>query len=642
MGKLYLKALSILSLSALLTSCGFILSSGDISNNGSDVGSETSSIDNDTDVSVDSGVSSGDYVPSETDITISLANNSSSTSDSTKVEISGNILTINALGTYVVSGSLSDGQLLIKATKTSSIEDVIVVLNGVSITCDSGAPIFSSGTAKLKMFKADGSVNYVHDARSSSTASSYTGDDNAAIFSDKKLKIFGSGKLSVEADFNNGVGSDKGVELKNGELSIISYNHCIKSHEKIELGGVIGEDEGGTFNLKSLTGSCLRSDSETNLDEDTSTYFLTSITQGTYVMVSEYDAIEIDGLLNISGGDIDITTGGLDKTAHGSSSSYTLTTDMDSRKGIKCDHDISISGTTTDISLDCFDDGVHSNSNITISGGAFSVAVATSSKKSTSTGGPGGGSSTKGSDAIHADENVTISGGAINVVKSYEAIEGTTITISGGTTYCIASDDGVNAANGDEESGSQYQLNISGGYLYIDSGGDGLDSNGSITMSGGMVVVSGPSSNGDAPIDTGDQYKMSISGGILVAYGSSGMATGPTSGSQYSILAKHSSVVSSSSYYLLVNSSGTILYAIKPYTKSSISGGSSSYSYSLAFSVPSLSNGTYYLKTSSNYTGGEEVFKQVYINGSVSSSLQIATWSWSSSNVHVTYGSGGR
>lgn len=642
MKKSYLKALSTLSASLFIASCGFDFPNGSISNDGSDVGSETSSIDNDTDVSIDSGVSSGDYVPSETDIAISLANNSSSASDSSKVEISENIITINSLGTYVVTGSLSDGQLLIKATKTSSIEDVIVVLNGASIACDSGAPIFSSGSAKPKLFKADGSVNYVHDARSSSTSSAYTGDDNAAIFSDKKLKVFGSGKLSVEADFNNGVGSDDGVELKNGELSIVSYNHCIKSHEKIELGGVVGEDEGGSFSLKSLTGSCLRSDSETNIDEDTSTYFLTSITQGTYVMVSEFDAIEIDGLLNISGGHIDITTGGLDKTAHGSSSSYTLTTDMDSRKGIKCDHDISISGTATDISLDCFDDGVHSNGSISISGGTFSVAVATASKKSTSTGGPGGGSSTKGSDAIHADGNVVVSGGTINVVKSYEAIEGTTITFSGGTTYCIASDDGVNAANGDEESGSQYQINIAGGYLYIDSGGDGLDSNGSIAMSGGVVVVAGPSSNGDAPVDTGDQYKMSISGGLLVAYGSSGMATGPTTGSQYSILAKHSSVVSSSSYYLLTNSSGVILYAIKPYAKSSISGGSSSYSYSFVFSAPNLSSGTYYLKSSSSYTDGEEVFKQVYINGSVSSSSQIASWSWSSSNVHATYGSGGR
>ena len=564
----HLKVLSLMSLLFLLAGCGgsslIADDSGTIPSDSA--GSETTSIDNNTDVTIDDNVTSGSYITNSSDIIITLIDNASTTSNSSCVVISGNVITINTVGTYVVSGTLSDGKIIITASKTSSVEDTEIVLNGVSITCSTAAPIYSSGTSKLKLFKAKGSVNYIHDTRLS--GGTYTGDDNAAIFADKKLKIFGTGKLSVETSYNNGVGSDNGVELKNGTLVIVSYNHSIKSHESIELGGTVGDDEGGVFNLKSSTGSCIRSDSGTDIDSDTSTYYLSTITQGTYVLVSEYDGIEIDGLLNISGGDIEVTCGGLGKTACGSSSSYTLSTDMPSRKGIKSDHDINISGSSTTISLDCYDDGIHSGGNIAIYSGVFSVSVATSSKKSTSSG--MGGSSTSGSDGIHADGTVTISGGTITVVKSYEAVEGIGITFSGGTTYLTATDDGTNV----NQTGGV--LTISGGYLFIDSGGDGLDSNGSVIMTGGVVVVAGPTGSGDGPLDFGDGYSMSISGGILVAYGSSGMAVGPTLGSQYSILARHSSVVSSSSYYLIVNSSGVVEYAIKPLTKSSFNGSSSS------------------------------------------------------------------
>jgi hypothetical protein len=602
----------------------------------SDAGSQVTSIDNDTDVSVDTSTSSGSYSPLADDIFINLQDNASTTSVATNVTISGNVITITAVGNYVISGLLTEGQIIVNAPKNGDIEDCVLTLNGVNITCSTAAPIYSKGKAKLQIEKAPGSINYICDNRDSATSATYTGDDNAAIFSDKKLKIFGTGKLSVLGNFNNGICSDKGIELKEGTLIIASYNHSIKAHEKIEIGGTLGEDEAGLFQLSSKTGSCIRSDSELELDEDTNDYYLTTITQGRFVLVSEYDGIEVDGYLSITGGNFEITCGGYGLANNGSNSSYTLTSDMPSRKGIKADQKLAIKGAV--INIDSYDDAVYSNSDILVSGGTLNIACATKSKLSSDTGGMCGGGDNQysGSDAIHSDLAVNISDTClINVIKSYEGIEGTSVTISGGTSYVISSDDAVNAAS--DVSGANIFVLIEGGYLFVNALGDGIDSNGNIIINGGVMVVSGPTNDGNAALDCGDNGSyIEQNGGLLVAYGSSGMAVGPTQGSQYSFLLNHSSVVSSSSYYLICNDNDQVLYAIKPENKSS----SSSYCYSLVFSSSQFADGTYKIKTSSNYQGGEEIFAQVYVNGTSNSATQLASITFSSSNKHVTSGSG--
>ena len=148
-----------------------------------------------------------------------------------------------------------------------------------------------------------------------------------------------------------------------------------------------------------------------------------------------------------------------------------------------------------------------------ISGGTFSLAT--------------------GDDGIHSDENVTISGGEITVTQSYEGIEGASIDITGGTIRVASSDDGLNAAGGNDSSGffgrpggfstsSDYYIRISGGVIYVNAAGDGIDSNGNLYVTGGTVYVEGPTDNGNGALDyDGTAY---ITGGTVVALGSSGMA----------------------------------------------------------------------------------------------------------------------
>ena len=130
-----------------------------------------------------------------------------------------------------------------------------------------------------------------------------------------------------------------------------------------------------------------------------------------------------------------------------------------------------------------------------------------------------------GDDALHADNTLTVKDGKINIAASNEGLEGIIVNIEGGSILVNSSDDGINAA-GDSTDGSQvsYAINISGGDIKIIPGGDGIDSNGDLNISGGNIVVDGPSNGGNAPIDydgTG-----TITGGSILATGNSGMFQG--------------------------------------------------------------------------------------------------------------------
>ena len=211
----------------------------------------------------------------------------------------------------------------------------------------------------------------------------------------------------------------------------------------------------------------------------------------------------------------------------------TSTDDSDttvSTKGIKAGNALLIQQGT--FVIDSADDAIHSNYSVTIDGGSFQIS--------------------SGDDGIHAEAYLNINGGTTTIAESYEGLEAAQIHISGGTTQVSSSDDGLNATGGssfelvdgllvlkdisssDTEQtfggrGGMFEvedncdITISGGNLTVTtSNGDGIDSNGSLNVSGGTVLVFGSSSGGEGALDyTGSS---SISGGTLVALGSSGMA----------------------------------------------------------------------------------------------------------------------
>lgn len=202
--------------------------------------------------------------------------------------------------------------------------------------------------------------------------------------------------------------------------------------------------------------------------------------------------------------------------------------DDESSKGIKAVNAVIISGGEFNISTT--DDAIHSNNIVKISGGEFEISSL--------------------DDGIHADNYLTIDGGSINISKSYEGLEAGNITINSGNINIVSSDDGINAAFKTDDVAS---LNIYGGTIKINASGDGIDSNGSVYMYGGDVYVDGPTSDGDGALDYDKEFV--ISGGNLVAIGSSGMAMGISNNStQYGILINLSNKYQKGDVITIVNS----------------------------------------------------------------------------------------
>ncbi len=148
-----------------------------------------------------------------------------------------------------------------------------------------------------------------------------------------------------------------------------------------------------------------------------------------------------------------------------------------------------------------------------------------------------------GDDAIHADEGLQLSAAVVDIVESYEGLEAPEIVIDSGEVRIKASDDGINAADGTNDLGmgqvvsvANNNLVINGGEIYVNADGDGLDANGSIYISGGKVIIEGPTSGADGALDYDGELQ--ITGGTLLAIGSRQMAQGiSNSSTQYGFLA---------------------------------------------------------------------------------------------------------
>jgi len=236
--------------------------------------------------------------------------------------------------------------------------------------------------------------------------------------------------------------------------------------------------------------------------------------------------------------------------------------DSTSLKGIKAGGDLTITGGA--FSMDTADDAVHSNANITVSGGTFSIA--------------------SGDDGFHADDTLTVNDGVIDISKSYEGLEGLHVLVSGGKVSLVASDDGINAAGGMDSSGtggvrggdrfggmgrpggmmggaSNGSILISGGDLYVQASGDGIDANGTLEITGGHTIVCGPTQGDTATLD----YDVSgvISGGTFIGTGGSGMAQSFSKAEQ-GLIAVRAGSIAAGTAIVLTDSSGKVLLSHSP------------------------------------------------------------------------------
>lgn len=493
-----------------------------------------------TDVSADASWSAEDTTVADSGDAVAIVlSDAGSTADSDAVSVSGSTVTITAGGTYVVSGALSDGQLRVEAKDAT----VTLILNGVDIHSETTAPLFVRKSDKTILTLADGSQNRLSDSTTLVYEDTENEEPSAALFSKSDLVINGSGQLTVDAVFNDGIVSRDGLKVAGGIVVVNAADDALMGRDYVLIGG-------GDLTLNA-DGDGIKSTNDAG-----ETVGFVAVEGGRIAITSGADGIQAQTTLTVTGGDITVTANG--GSANGSANlgndfgwGWSDTTDTDSTgKGLKAGAMLSITGGT--VNIDAADDALHSNDTLQIGGGEITAAA--------------------GDDGAHADTALTVSAGTLTVTTCYEGLEAATVTVEGGHTSITASDDGVNASSGSTEAegdrggmgGDPFAADdsmfyIRGGTLIVDAQGDGLDSNGSIEMSGGTVYVCGPSNSGNGTFDYASKF--SITGGSLIAVGSSGMAQTPSSNTQNAVVWGGCSLGSGSTF-AVTDDSGEVLMQI--------------------------------------------------------------------------------
>lgn len=506
----------------------------------------------------------------------------------------GSTVTITAAGVYTIQGVLDDGQIIVN---TQDAESITLILDGASITNTTSAPIYIANAEKAIITLADGTENTLFDGETYYYPDE-SDEPNAALFSNDDLTINGNGTLNVTANYKNGIASDDDLKIISGTISVNAVNDGIKGKDSVSIKDGMITINSGADGIQS-----------TNADDAEKGFIL--IEGGMLDITSNLDGIQAETSLQISGGNLSITTGGGSVNTSTTGGGIWGVRGMEgnpnkpteSAKGLKAGVDMSIEGGT--FTINSADDTIHANNSIIINGGDFLL--------------------TSGDDGIHADSTLTINQGQITIVQSYEGLESAVLTINDGTIHVTSSDDGLNAAGGNDGSAingrpgqnqfdfsGDYRLDINGGYLFVDANGDGLDINGPIEMTDGVVIINGPTANNNGALDYSGWFN--ITGGYLLAVGSSGMAQAPSeSSTQYSFMYNFDTMQAAGTLVNLQSQTGQEILTFIP-TKEY---------QSLVLSSPMLQNGETYLV----YTGGSSdgtATDGLYTDGVYTPGTQVA------------------
>ena len=399
---------------------------------------------------------------SATTITLSGSSASASGSSSSNVKVDGGTVTINSGGTYVISGELTNGRIVVNAPKA----DVRLVLSGASITSSDGPAIDVQDAGNAIVVLAKDSKNTLTDGATYASGQEAT----AALFSSDTLTVTGTGSLNVTGSYKDGISSKNGLIITgNATIDVKAADDGLRGKDYLVVESGTLTVEAGGDGLKSSEGN----------DE---TKGFISLGKASVTLTSSDDAI-------------------------------TATTDV----------------TVKDTTL-----------TITAGGGQANATVeeqAAPGQESTAD------STTPSPKGINAGVSYTQDSGSVTVNAADEGLQAPFINVAGGELSIAAGDDGINASNGDHvieghenadtESDDGSVLTISGGEVEVSyASSDGIDSNGSAYVKGGIVVVSGQAGEMDGAVDAnGETQLVGVTGSPSVSAGDTLTVT-DSSGSQ--------------------------------------------------------------------------------------------------------------
>ena len=408
-------------------------------------------------------------------VSIELKGNSVSCK-SDAVKISKTTITLSEEGTYVFSGTLDDGMIVVDAEETDKLQ---ILLDNASITSSTSAALYIIEADKVFVTLANGSDNTFANGGTFEAI-----DDNnidGAVFSKQDLTFNGSGKLTVTSPADHGIVCKDDLVFTGGTYTVNCASHGLDANDSVR------------------------------------------ITNASMTIVSGKDGIHAENTDDTTLGFMYIKDGSLEIAAEGD--------------GLSAGNSMQINDGT--FTIDSADDSVHSNASITVSGGTFTIASGDDAFHADETLTISGGTidiseSYEGLEAL----DIKVSDGDIKLIASDDGLNAAGGTDSSGYGGPHGNDQfgghGMRGPGGGRggmgggmggpggSSSSNGSILISGGNLYIKASGDGIDANGSLEISGGYTVVVGPTRGDTATLD----YDKSavITGGTFIGTGASGMA----------------------------------------------------------------------------------------------------------------------
>lgn len=469
---------------------------------------------------------------------IALSGGSASVSGS-GASVDGSTVTISAAGTYIVSGELSDGSIVVAAGEDDKVQ---LVLDGATIACSTGAAIDAQSADKCFVTLADGSTNALSDA------AEHSDDTNACVYATCDLTINGSGSLNVSGNYRHGVFSKDDLVIYGGDIDIVAVEDGLHGKDSVKIGdGDISITAGG--------------DGVKSTKDNKPTKGFVYVSGGLLSIDAEDDGIQAKTYLEIAGGAVNVEAA--DDALHS-------------------DLEGALNGGDTTVS--CGDDAFHCETQLTVNDGSFNAETcyegyeaekvivnggdtyiyatddalnASAADLSDDSGSDDSASDMvgePGANAVQPDGTVSDSNSANGEVAQDGMQSGpanggpqdgsTPPEMPSGDVgqggQMGAAPDNNGGAPGDMGQGGDggapgaadenCLIQINGGTIVLDAQGDGVDSNGNVEVTGGILLVNGPSSDGDGAFDY--DGTATISGGTVIMAGSTGMAQSFTSGTQ--------------------------------------------------------------------------------------------------------------
>lgn len=459
---------------------------------------------------------------------------------------------ISSAGTYIVSGELTDGQLMVD---TGDDDKVQLVLAGATIHNEDGPAIYVRNADKCFVTLDAGTENSLSDG-SSYALESDSDEPYATLFSRCDLTLNGSGTLNVTSAYRHAVCSKDDLVVVSGTYNISAVEDGLRGRDSVKVRDGVFTIQAGGDGIKS------------NKDDDPTKGFV-SIDGGTFGIQAGDDAVQGKTLVRLAGGSMTVAAN--DDAFHSDLEMHLLDASIEASVGDDAFHaetKLTVDGGTVNVTscnegyeaekvyvnggdthIVASDDGVNASA-ADLSDDADADTVSSTLPNGGTPGAPGKGGGVATSDAggqspAGAQQQGGQAPGAAGAQQGGQAPDaagaqqdgsapeppaGDNAGGAGGATDPGQQGGDLAAGGGMGQADSSCLIQINGGYVVVDSVGDAIDSNGNVEVTGGVLLVSGPTSDGDGAFDY--DGSATTSGGTVLMVGSTGMAQSFIGGTQ--------------------------------------------------------------------------------------------------------------